>query len=883
MSASPPRLAVLLLETLLPMESRDAVVGDLVEAFERRTAGRKAWPALRFWRESLAAIAQLQFVPALESAFTPQFRESLVQSILSDLRYGARVLARARGFTALCISILGLAIGATTAIYSIVNPVLLRSLPYPNPDRLSLIFERERDGTPTFIGYTTYQDLRRDARTLERAAVFGFWEPTIFGERDAERISGQVVTWEYFRTLGVRPALGRDFDVTEDTPETRNVVILSHGLWMRRYGGDSSALGSMVNMGTVSRRIVGIMPASFDNALSPTAEIWRPLGYRDTDPWACRTCRHLQMITRVRPGVSSESMHGEITGLMARIVQRNPRDYASVGVVTPGLQERVTRNARPILLALMGAALLVLLIAAANVVNLQLARALRRQEEFAVRAALGAGRGRITRQLLAEGVLLAALGATAGVLMAITILPLLVGQLPETLPRLSAIGVDWAALLFVAGITTLVGVAIGLVPAFSAGRTRLFDTLRAGGRSAIGFGRHRIRATLVVAEVALALMLVIGASLLGRSLIRLLDVDPGFDETHMLTLQVQATGPRYDTDESIYANHDRILAAVRAVPGVTDAALATQLPLAGNIDRYGVWAQDKPLENPELAPSADRYTVSTDFLRTMRIPLLRGRTFTAAEVADSNVQVAIVSDALAKRIWPGEDAVGKYIRLGEPTRPWKQVIGIAGDIRHSGLEVAQTLQVYLPERHSFGAQSVMMLAVRTSGDPAALTSAVYNAVREVDPLQPVTKVATMERVVAQSTAQRRLGVVLFLAFGGIALILAAAGIYGVLAGSVEERTREFGVRSALGATPVTIVSLVLKSAGRLAGVGIALGAGGAVLLSGYLRTLLYGIEPTDPMAAVLAVSVVSVVVVVACLIPARRAVRVDPMTALRAD
>jgi putative ABC transport system permease protein len=883
MSASPPRLAVYLLETLLPMESRDAVIGDLVEAFERREAAGQSGRSLRFWREALAAIAQLQFVPALSSAFTPHFGESLVQSILSDMRHATRVLFRARAFTVLCTAILGLAIGATTAIYSIVNPVLLRSLPYPDPERLSLVYERERDGSLSYIGYTTYQELRRDAKTLERSAAFGFWETTIFGERDADRVSGQVVTSDYFRTLGVRPAIGRDFDATEDTPETRNVVILSHGLWMRRYGGDPSVVGSMINNGAVSRRIIGIMPASFDNALAPLAEIWRPLGYRDADPWACRTCRHLQMVTRARPGASRDAVQSEITTLMQRIVQQNPREYASVGVETPGVQERVTRNARPILYALMGAVLLLLLIAAGNVVNLQLARSLRRQEEFAVRAALGAGRGRITRQLLAEGLLLAALSALAGVVVAMVILPLIVRQLPETLPRLAAIAVDWRALLFVAAVTTLAGVAIGLVPAFSAGRARLFDTIRAGGRSAVGVGRHRVRATLVVAEVALALMLAIGASLLGRSLIRLLDVDPGFDETHLLTMQVQATGPKYDTDETVYRNHEQLLRAVRVLPGVTGAALATQLPLGGYMDRYGVQAQDKLLDNPELAPSADRYTVSTDFHRTMRIPLLRGRTFTEAEAADSNVQVAIVSEGLAKRIWPGEDAIGKYIRLGEPTRPWKQVIGISGDIRHSGLDATERLQVYLPERHSFGAQTVMLLVVRTAGDPAALTSAVHNAVREVDPLQPITKVATMERVIAKSTAQRRLGVVLFIVFGGIALILAAAGIYGVLAGSVEERTREFGVRSALGATPVAIVSIVLRSAGRLAVLGIVLGVGGAVALSGYLRTLLYGIEPTDPLAAALAVGVVSVVVVAACLVPARRAVRVDPMTALRAD
>jgi putative ABC transport system permease protein len=378
-------------------------------------------------------------------------------------------------------------------------------------------------------------------------------------------------------------------------------------------------------------------------------------------------------------------------------------------------------------------------------------------------------------------------------------------------------------------------------------------------------------------------MLVIGAGLLGRSLVRLLDVNLGFDPSHLLTLEVQASGSAYETKESVFANHDRVREAVRAIPGVVDVGLTTQLPLGGSFDRYGVAALDKPLENPELAPAADRYVVSGDLFNVMRIPVVRGRTFTQAEAADSNGQIAVVSEALAKRIWGSEDPIGKQIRLGGPDRPWKQVIGVAANVRHTGLDDAATQQVYIPERQWYWEERRMALVVRTAGDPAQLAGAVREAVRGVDPIQPIAKLATMQTVISRSTSQRKLGLVLFVTFGGIALLLAAAGIYGVLAGSVEERTREFGLRSAMGATPAAIVGLVLRQAGRLAVLGFAIGIAGALLLSRYIESLLFGIEASDPVAVVLATAALTAAALAACLVPARRAVRVDPIEALRSD
>jgi putative ABC transport system permease protein len=625
--------------------------------------------------------------------------------------------------------------------------------------------------------------------------------------------------------------------------------------------------------------VIGVLPASFDNVLEPNAEIYRPIGYSMADGSACRTCRHLVMIGRVKHGIATTEAARELDVLFKRVIAEHPREYSTTGAIAVPLQQAITRANRTVLLTLLGAALLVLLIAAANVTNLQLARAVRREGEFAVRAALGAGRGRIVQQLVAEGIVIAVLGGVAGTLLAVTVLPVLTAQLPPDMPRLSAIAVDWRALAAVASVVLAMGVAVGLVSAFG-GRLRFFDTLRSA--RVVSGSRHRTRSALVVAEVALALMLVIGSGLLARSLRRLLDVDPGFDATHLVTMEVQASGPAYQTAASVFANHDRVREAVRAVPGVIDAGLATMLPLGGNYDQHGVHAEDKPSENPELDPSADRYVVSAGFLSAMRIPVVRGRAFTEAEAADSNGNVIIVSKALAERIWPGEDPLARRIRIGGSERPWKTVIGVAADIRHTSL-ADQTYQFYVPERQWYGEENVMALVVRVAGDPAALSGAIREAVRSADPLQPIAKIATMETVVSRSTSQRRLGLMLFVAFGAIALVLAAAGIYGVLSGSVAERTREFGLRGALGAVPGSIVGLILRQAAALAGAGFLIGVAAAMALSRYLRSLLYGVGPTDPVAVGIAVVALGLVALAACVLPARRAMRVDPMSALRSD
>jgi putative ABC transport system permease protein len=856
-------VCIWLLERSLAPDFAAHVVGDLIE---QRDRGPR-W----IIGETISALWNLHA--------RPQPGDGLVSTFLADLRIAARLLRRSPAFAIVSVLTLGLAIGATTAIFSVIEPVLLRPLPYPNPDRLAVVWERNRDGTRDNVGFPTFRDLAQ-AKSIEHAAAVGSWQPTLSDNGDPERLTGDRVSWTYFRTIGVQPALGRDFIADEDLPGNNQVVILSHGLWQRRFGGDSSIVGKPISIDGNPMTVVGVMPASFENVVSPTAQIWRALGYLD-QPFACRTCHHLRMIARLRPEVNLASAQMELDQIHAQLEKEYPKEYASVGAAVIPVQEEMTRNTRPALLALTGAVLLVLLIAVANVVSLQLARAVRRADEFAVREALGAGRSRLLRQLLTEGLLLSTLGGVAGIGIAYASLPLLVARLPRALPRLMAIHLDVGALSAVMAIVLVLAIVMGLAPA----RRRQEDlgvALRSGRRLS-GTRNHATRASLVVGEVALAVMLLVSAGLVGRSLIRLLGVNAGFDPTHLLTLEINSTGAKYRTNESVYAYHDRVRDAVAAIPGVTNVAVANQLPLGGDIDGYGITDPANPPPNPEMTPSGDRYTVSASYLATMRIPILAGRGFTVADVADSNTKIALVSAALAQRVWPNQNPIGKQIRVGAADAPARTVVGVVGNVHHSGLDAAVTMQWYIPERQMFFADNQEVLIVRTTGDPAALAGPVRRAIAAIDATQPIVKMATMDQVVAASTSQRRLALVLFAAFATAALLLAVAGIYGVLAGSVAERTREIGVRSALGATPGKIIALVVGQGGRLAAIGIALGLGGSFALTRYLQTLLFGIAPNDPATLVGVCALLAGVTLVACLVPAARAARVDPSAALRSE
>ncbi len=858
------RLCVWLLQRMLPDDVADHVIGDLVEQEHRGS--------LWLLYETLSALVLLRA--------HRQQGDRMVETFFGDMRLGARMLRRSPAFTATAVLTLGLSIGATAAIFSVVNPVLLRPLPYPNPDRLAFVWERNRDGTRDNVGFQTVVDVAHRAKTIERWAAVGGWSPTI-GDAEPEVVNGDRVSWSYFRMLGVAPALGRDFLEEEDQPNHQFEVILSHGLWQRKFGGDTAIVGRTISVSGTQMTVVGVMPASFDNVVTTSAKIWRVLGYSPSQPFACRTCHHLRMLVRIKPGVSLATASAEIDGILSSLIAENPTEYASVGASVVRAQDELTRTYRPALLALAGAVVLVLLIGIANVANLQLARAVRRSEEFAIRSALGASRGRVRRQLLAEGLVLALLGGVAGAIVARVSLPLLIDQLPQALPRLDAIRFDAAGFGAVAAIILVLALALTL-----AGTRRergdLGASLRSGHRLA-GGGHHLARSTFVVVEVALATMLLVSATLVARSLVLLLGVNAGFDPSHLLTLQVTATGARYANNGDLFAYHDRLRAAVRAVPGVQSVALTNQVPLAGNVDMYGVLDPDNMPANPELVPSGDRYVVSPEFFNTMKIPILRGRAYTDADAADTTSRVALVSAALAEKLWPNQNPIGHHIKLGGPQGPTRTIIGVAGNVKHRGLDAVTTLQWYGPERQWFAPDNAEVIVVRTTLAPSSLVAAVRRAVSSVDPTLPISSIATMDDVIAQSTAQRRLALVLFSAFAAAALLLSAAGIYGVLAGNVAERTREIGLRAALGAAPRALMSLVVTQGMRLAVIGLVLGLAGAAGLTRFLQTFLFGVGENDAPTRVVVVMVLGAVTLAACAIPALRAVRIDASEALRGD
>ena len=853
-----------LIERFLPSAESDAVVGDLIERDVR---------GARLWRETIVAIWHLR-------DRSPRQVE-VMSSFLSDLRIAARLLGRAPTFAITATLTLGIAIGATTAIFSVANPVLLEPLPYKSPDRLVAVWERARDGGKDNVGFATFRDLTDRATTLERTAVVSDWQPTLDGD-NPERLTGLRVSSTYFSMLGVRPALGRDFRVEEDKSGAPRAVILSWSLFQRRYGGDASLSGKPISIGGTQMEVAGVMPADFDDVVSPQTRIWRVLGYSLTDPWACRTCHHLRMIARLTPDATVERAEGELTRLLAGMIAEHPKEYASVGTIVTALKDDVTAHYRPALFALGAAVLIMLIIAVANVASLQLARLVRRNEEFAIRTALGASSPRLARQLLTEALLIATLGGAAGIAIAAAAVPMLVSRLPAGLPRLSAIHLDVAALAVVAAIVLLLTVIVGLAPRRGRRVVNVADGLRSG-RRLTGTGHSAIRAGLVVTELALALMLLVSAGLLARSVVRLLDVDKGFDASNLLTLEINSTGAAYPDNASVFAYHDRVREAVRNLPGVVSVGVVNQLPLGGNMDMYGVAAMDKPNANPEMVPSGDRYVVSADYLATMRIPVVEGRAFTVEDERDTTNLVALVSQALAAKIWAGESAIGKRIRMGGETRPWRTVIGVTKNVHHKGLDANETLQFYAPERQWFFADNQEILVIRTRTDPSALAPAVRRVIRDIDPTQPIVGMAVMDDVVAASTGQRRLALVLFAGFAVAALLLSVAGIYGVLAGNVAERTREIGLRAALGATPGRILGLVVGQGIRLAVIGLGLGVAGALALTRSLRAMLFGIGPHDPATLVVATAVLLVTTLAACVVPAVRAVRVDPSQAFRSD
>jgi putative ABC transport system permease protein len=877
---TPPRLAVWLIERRVPAAEQEFVMGDLLERFGELTASRGAAAARRwFLWEALSAAAR----PWPGRRADPRASgDGPIVPLLRDFRFGFRAVRRAPLFALVAALTFAIGLGAVGAIYSVVDPVLLQGAPYPAADRLVMVWGKEQDGSESNVGYLTFRDVQRESRTLRHVAVMSYWNPTLTQPDGAERLSGQKVTHRFFGLLGVRPALGRDFREDEDHSSTNTVVILSHGLWQRRFGGDSAIVGKTITLSDRSRTVIGVMPGSFESLLAPQAQLWMPLGYEDADPWACRTCQHLRMIGRVRDGIALDDATAELNRISAEMVKAYPTDYPVAGVLVTPLDDYLTRRVRPALFAISAAVALLLVIACVNVMNLFLGRAVERTGEFAVRAALGAGRPHIVRQVVTESLVLALLGGALGACLAYGGVAALHRLAPAGVPRLDQVSMNGGVLLFTILVATLAGLAAGMAPVFATRRVNLNNLLRQGGRS-IRRGSHRLRSALVIGEVAVALVLLTGAGLLVRSLDRLLGVNPGFDPNGLVTLELQTYGLRYDSAAQVRRFYAAALERVKGVPGVAEVAAVSQLPLSGDFDSWGIHLESRPSANPALDPSAFRFAVSPGYLRTMGIPLLRGRDLTP-EDGTGAPPVVLINQAMAARVFPGEEPLGQRIQVGGSDGPWRTIVGIVGDVRHQGLDAGEELQFYLPTTQTPWADDRLMLVVRSAGpDPASLVSAIRQAIREVDPTIPIATVATMDEHIRTTAATRLFARGIFQVFAGVALLLAALGLYGVLAGSVTERTGEIGIRTALGAQRHRILGLVLNDALRLTAFGLGIGLAGALLLSRLLESLLFGVGPTDPVTLAAVTIVLLGVALVAASVPAWRAARVEPVVALRGD
>jgi putative ABC transport system permease protein len=805
--------------------------------------------------------------------------ENAVDALAGDIRYALRQLRASPGFTVVTVLTLALGLGATTAIFSAVDPILFEPLPYPDAGRVATIWEVRPDGSHGDGTFGMARSLAERTRSFEVVAAFKPWQPNFVTPGLPERLEGQRVGAGYFRALGIAPALGRDLIAADDRAGGPNVVILSDGLWRRRLGADPAVLGRRITLGDDAFTIVGVMPAGFENVLAPKAEVWAPLQYDLSQGRAWG--HHLNLVGRLRQGVTYDQAARELGVLGQRVIDaQRPQTYGrDVRFSVTSLQQEIARGVRPALLAVLGAVVLVLLIACVNVTNLLLARGLHRRGELALRAALGAGRGRLVRQLLTESIVLAGVGGIVGTGFALLGVRALVALGPEGLPRIGAIRVDGTVLAFAAAITTLVGVAFGMIPALHAARSDLHGDLQVGPRRAAG-GHRRTRSALVVAEVALALVLLVSSGLLLRSLQRLFAVRSGFDPEQVLTMQVQTSGQRYRDDSTTYRFFERMLEAARRVPGVVSAGLSSQLPLSGDLDLYGVHFEWNPGQRPEDDRSAFRYAVSPGYIETMRIPLRRGRSLREHDDAAAPL-VALINESFAARVFAGADPIGQRLRVGPDAGPAYTIVGVVGDVKQASLATAKTEAVYVTPSQWHFADNVMSLVVRTRGDASAMAPAIREAVWSVDKALPVARVATMDDLVAASAGERRFALVIFEAFALSALVLAAAGIYGVLAGSVAERTREIGVRAALGATRRSIVGLVVRQGLTLTALGVALGLAGAVAASQWLVAMLFGVSHLDPLTYGSVVLLLGLVALIACGVPAWRAAQVDPARTLR--
>ena len=802
-----------------------------------------------------------------------------MENLRGDITYAIRNLWKRPGFTLIAVLTLALGIGANTAIFSAINALLLKPLPFPELDRVVAIWDKSATVDRNEVAFGNYLDWRAQSQSYEQLALYRWWSANLTGIDSPERIQGFLVTANFFDALGMKPIMGRNFLPDENQPGKEAVAIITHSLWQRRFGADPNIVNKTITINSVVRTVVGVMPERFN--FPKGSEVYAPLAMTP-ELMKNRMSHSYYVIGRLKPGVSIESSQAELDNVTARLEQQYPEANKGWGATVYPILADTVRQYNTALWIMMGAVGFVLLIACANVANLMLARASGRQREIALRAALGASRWRIVRQLLTESVIVALLGGVFGILVAFWGIDALRASNPGEAERFAPgwyqLGLNFTVLAFTLGLSLFSGIVFGLAPALQASRPNLNDSLKEGSRQASGRS-HGLRSSLVVFEVALSLVLLVGAGLLARSFLSLLRINPGFNPENVLTMNVNLPVAKYKDDPARAAFYNDLVQRVKAYPGVESAAVVNYIPLGGanSSDTFLVEGRPEPPPGEEVG---GRYRVSTpDYFRTMGIRLVKGREFTDQDKAGA-VPVVIVNETLARTHWPNEDAIGKRIRFYGPLEkaPWMEIVGVVEDVKHE-LDLPVTPEYYLP--HAQDPWNAMILVAKTKADPASFAAALRQQVWSIDKDQPVFDVRTMEEVRSISIALYSFSSVMLAIFAGLALLLASIGIYGVMAFAVTQRTQEIGIRMALGARALDVLKLVVKHGMKLALLGIVIGLAGSWALTRFMKQLLVGVEATD----LLTFSVVSVCLLVAafvaCYLPARRATKVDPLEALR--
>lgn len=804
-----------------------------------------------------------------------------MNTLWADIRFALRMLIKNWTVTTIVVVVLALGVGANTAIFSVVNAALLQPLPYADPDKLVRLSEDSPNVPQMSISYPNFLDWREQNKIFSGIAAMQFRSLNLTGNDQPERLAGRGVSADFFDVLGVKPAIGRSFVAEEDRPGASPVCVLSHGLWQRRFGSDPNIVNNQVALSGASYTVIGVLPPSY--AFGTPTDVFVPIGLRADEMKERGSHPGIYAVARLKPGVTVETARAETIAMAQRISQQYGMSGNSA-TLTP-LSEVFVGDIRVTLLILLGAVGFVLAIACANVANLLLARAATRQKEMAIRTALGAGRLRIIRQLLTESLLLSLIGGVLGLLLAYWGVDLLRTAAADSLPSTAILRLDGRVLIFTLLISVLTGIIFGLVPALGAAKGDLHETLKEGGRSSIGSGRAWLRSTLVITEVALSLVLLIGAGLLIKSFGRILNTDPGFKPENLLTMQLARSVEKNEGAKVLNFFND-LNGRLSALPGVESAAFSNGIPLGQTGDTsFGIVGRPKP--QPDQQPQAMFYITSPDYLRAMGIPLIKGRFFTAQDTQKSP-RVAVIDENFARQQFPNEEPIGHYIAGDGKDNPDAEVVGIVGHVKHFGLDAPERIQsqLYFPfnqapnEVLGFLAPR-MNLIVRTKADPLSVTAAVRHQVQQLDPNQPVYNVSTMEQTLDQSLATQRLSMTLLAVLAGLALILAAVGIYGVMSYTVSQRTHEIGIRMAIGAQQRDVFKLVIGRGLGLVLVGVAIGLAGAFGLTRLMATMLFGVKPTDPETFMTIAGLLIAVALLACYVPGRRATKVDPLVALR--